>query len=439
MMSRFCDGLDRRGFLRVGSVAGLSLAQFLRLQAAQGADAPRRRDVNCIFIFTIGGMPHHDLWDYKPNAPVEIRGEFSPIRTTVPGISLTDLLPHTARVTDKLAILRSLTHVDSDHGRGYHIMMTGNIPGPGDFNLTKNNNVHPSLGSMVARITNQTGALPPYISVPCFLRSGGPAFLGANCAPFVIEADPAAPEFSVRDVVLPEEVTSARAQGRQSALRALNHFQRSVDNASCDERALDSFYERSYRLMTSAGAREAFDLRRERAPARETYGMTSLGQCCLLARRLVEAGCRFVTIENGHWDTHRENARSLRDLLVPSLDRALSTLVTDLDQRGLLDSTLVVLTTEFGRTPRINNLAGRDHWPQAFSIVMAGGGLRRGIVIGATDRIGAAVTDRPITPPDMAATILHALGIDPATTLHTPLGRPVELASGGRPVLELFA
>jgi hypothetical protein len=395
--------------------------------------------VNCIFIFTLGGMPHHDLWDFKADAPAEIRGEFRPLRTNVPGIGLTDLLPHTARVTDKLAILRSLTHVEPDHGRGYHIMMTGNTSGVGDFNSSRNNNIHPSLGSMVARMTNQSGALPPYISVPCFLRSGGPAFLGASCAPFVIETDPASPEFSVRDVVLPEGITGPRAEQRQAALRALNRLERRVEDLSRDERALDSFYERSYRLMTSPAAREAFDLGRERGPVREGYGMTSLGQCCLLARRLVEAGCRFVTIENGHWDTHRENARSLRDLLVPSLDRALSTLVADLDQRGLLDSTLVVLTTEFGRTPRINNMAGRDHWPQAFSIVMAGAGLRRGIVIGATDRIGATVTDRPITPPDMAATILHALGIDPATTLHTALGRPVELASGGRAVLELFA
>ena len=434
----FCDGLDRRGFLRVGSVGGLSLANILRLQASQPA-APRRRDVNCIFIFVLGGMPHHDMWDFKPDAPAEIRGDFHAIRTNVPGVGLTDLLPHTARVTDKIAILRSLTHGDSDHGRGYHIMMTGNVPGPGDFNSTKNNNVHPSLGSMVARMTSQAETLPPYISVPCFLRSGGPAFLGASCAPFVIEADPASPEFAVRDVVLPEGVTSDRSQRRRDALSELNRFERSVETRSRDERALDSFYERSYRLMTSARAREAFDLRREQSTLRERYGMNSMGQCCLLGRRLVEAGCRFVSIENGHWDTHRENTRSLRDLLVPSLDRALATLVTDLDQRGMLDSTLVVLTTEFGRTPRINSMAGRDHWPQAFSIVMAGGGVRRGVVLGATDRIGASVTDRPITPGDMAATILHALGIDAQATVHTPLGRPVELASGGRAVMELFA
>jgi hypothetical protein len=435
----FCDGVDRRGFLRLGSAAGLSLAQILQLQATHAAEKAKTKDVNCIFIFTLGGMPHHDMWDYKPDAPAEIRGDFKPIKTNVPGIGLTDLLPHTAKVTDQIAILRSLTHGDSDHGRGYHIMMTGNTPGPGDFNSTKNNNVHPSLGSMVARMTNQGGSLPPYISVPCFLRSGGPAFLGPSYAPFVIEADPASPEFVVRDVVLPEGVGTDRATRRQDALREINRLERSVEEMGKDVRALDTFSDKAFRLMTSAKAKEAFDLKREKAAVRERYGTTSFGQCSLLARRLVEAGCRFVSIENGHWDTHRENTKSLRDLLVPSLDRGFSALVADLKERGLLDTTLVVLTTEFGRTPRINTMAGRDHWPQAFSIVMAGGGVKPGIVIGATDKIGGTVTDRPITPPDMAATILHGLGIDPAATLHTPTGRPVELASGGKPVLEVFS
>src|SRR5436190_22516330 len=190
MTSPFCDGLDRRGFLRVGSVAGLSLANVLRLQAAQADPAnARRRDVNCIFIFILGGMPHQDMWDFKPNAPAELRGDFHAINTNVPGIQLTDLLPHTAGVTDKLAILRSLTHGDSDHGRGFHIMMTGNIPGPGDFNATKNNNVHPSLGSMVARISNRAETLPPYISVPCFFQSVIPSFLGPACAPVIFVTD----------------------------------------------------------------------------------------------------------------------------------------------------------------------------------------------------------------------------------------------------------
>jgi Protein of unknown function (DUF1501) len=438
MFPNFCDGISRRGFLRLGSVAGLSLAQFLRLDAAQATRGAKKKDVNCIFIFTLGGMPQHDLWDYKPDAPAEIRGDFKPIKTAVPGLGLTDLLPHTAKVTDKLAVLRSLTHGDSDHGRGYHIMMTGHTPGPGDFNSTKNNNVHPSIGSMVARMGGDRGSLPPYISVPCFLRSGGPGFLGASYAPFVIEADPASPQFAVRDVVLPEGVVHERAQRRQDALREINRFDRKAEDISKDVRSLDTFYERAHRLMTSAKAKEAFDLKREKEATRNRYGATSLGQCCLLARRLVEGGCRFVTIENGHWDTHRENTKSLRDLLVPALDRALSALVADLDERGMLDSTLVVLTTEFGRTPRINTMAGRDHWPNAFSMVMAGGGTRGGVAIGATDKIGAAVKDRPITPPDMAATILHALGIDHETTLRTPLDRPVELVNGGKPITELF-
>ncbi|MSR54888.1 MAG: DUF1501 domain-containing protein [Gemmataceae bacterium] len=437
-MSALCDGVDRRGFLRLGSVGGLALGQMLQLQSAHASTPVQKKDINCIFIFILGGMPHHDMWDYKADAPAEIRGDFKPIQTAVPGIGLTDLLPNTAKVTDQLAILRSLTHGDSDHGRGYHIMMTGNTPGPGDFNSTKNNNVHPSIGSMVARMTDAGAALPPYLSVPCFLRSGGPAFLGPSFAPFVIESDPAAPEFSVRDVVLPEGIGTDRAIRRRDAVREINRLERGLD-AGRDVHALDTFYEKAFRLMTSPAAKEAFDLRREKSTLREGYGMTSIGQCCLLSRRLVEAGCRFVSVENGHWDTHRENTKSLRDLLVPGLDRALSALITDLKERGLLDSTLVVVTSEFGRTPRINTMAGRDHWPQAFSIVMAGGGIKGGTVVGATDKIGGSVTDRPITPPDMTATILHALGIDPATTVHTATGRPVELALGGKPVLELFA
>ncbi len=438
MFPAFCDGIDRRGFLRVGSLAGLSLAQFFRLQHAAGAAPKPKKDVNCIFIFLIGGMPQHDMWDPKPGAPAEIRGDFKPARTSVPGVQFTEVMPGLCKVADKMAVLRSLTHTDSDPGRGYHIMMTGFTPGAGDFNGAKNNNVHPSLGSMVARFARSGAALPPYISVPCFLRSGGPAFLGAGCAPFVIEADPAAPDFSVRDVVLPEKVTEKRNHRRQAALRTLNRYERQVEEVSKDVRALDSFYEKAYNLMTSAKAKEAFAIQREKESVRQEYGMTSLGQCCLLARRLVEAGCRFVSIEHGHWDTHRENTRSLRDLLVPSVDRGVPALLNDLDRRGLLDSTLVVVTSEFGRTPRINVMAGRDHWPNVFSIAMAGGGLKRGVVVGASDKIGASVADRPITPPDMAATILAALGIKPDTLLYTPLGRPVELANGGKAVAEVF-
>jgi hypothetical protein len=446
MWQPYCDGVSRREFVRVGSLAGLSLAEFFRLQRAgaaesQGPAGSRKRDreVNCIFIFILGGMSHHDLWDLKTDAPSEIRGDFKPISTSVPGIQLSEILPEVAGVMDRLAILRGMTHDDSDHGRGFHIMMTGSkATGPGDFNGNKNNNLHPSFGSMVAKMTRTRGPLPPYISVPNFIDSGGPAFLGASYAPFVIESDPASPDFSVRDITLPAEITSDRNARRQSALREINRFERRVEDMSKDVQALDTFYEKAFNLMTSEAAKKAFDIRREDDAVRQQYGMTSLGQCCLLARRLVEAGCRFVTIENGHWDTHRKNTESLRDLLVPSFNGALPALVRDLASRGLLDSTLIVVSTEFGRTPRINQLAGRDHWPAAFSTVIGGGGLKVGQVIGATDKQGGSVRDRPTTPADLAATILTTLGIDPQTTLHTPLGRPVELVSGGKAVSELI-
>jgi Protein of unknown function (DUF1501) len=445
MLPDYCDRVNRREFVRIGSLAGLSLAEFFRLQHAwadetgrTGAALPTKRDVNCIFIFVLGGMSHHDLWDLKPEAPAEIRGDFSPIATAVPGIQVSELLPDVATVMDKLAILRGMTHGDSDHGRGFHIMMTGSkATGPGDFNGNKNSNVHPSFGSMVAKMTKTRGPLPPYISVPNFIDSGGPAFLGASYAPFVIESDPAAPDFAVRDITLPAEITSDRNARRQAALREINRFERGVDEVSKNVQALDTFYEKAYSLMTSEKAKEAFDIRRERESLRQQYGMTSVGQCCLLARRLVEAGCRFVTIENGHWDTHRKNTESLRDLLVPSFNRAIPALLRDLAERGLLDSTLVVISTEFGRTPRINQLAGRDHWPSAFSTLIGGAGLKTGQAIGATDKQGGSVIDRPTTPADLAATILSTLGIDPHTTLQTPLGRPVELVSGGKVIEEL--
>src|SRR5258706_16026189 len=276
MQTSFCDGISRRGFLRLGSVAGLSLAQILRLQQAQAA-AKSQKDVNCIFIFIIGGMAHQDMWDPKPNAPAEIRGDFRPISTAVPGMQITELLPHVAKVTDKLSLIRSMTHNDPDHTAGYHVMMTGQHPGTGPaFNRNvANNNVHPSFGSMVARLGRTAGSLPPYISLPNFLNSGGPAFLGASCAPFVIEADPASPDFSVRDIVLPEGVTSDRSVRRQEALRRLKDFEQQADRASKEAKSLDVFQQKAYSLMTSKEAKQAFDITREDDKTREEYGMTS--------------------------------------------------------------------------------------------------------------------------------------------------------------------
>jgi len=443
-MSSLIQNATRRDFLRAGSlaggaIAGLGLADVLRMQQLCASDqAASRSDVNCIFIFTVGGMPQQDMWDLKPDAPAEIRGDFHNINTNVPGIQISDVLPGCAKVMDKMAILRSMTHGDSDHGRGYHIMMSGKKPGAGDFNGNQNNNHHPSIGSMVSQL-GTPGVLPPYISVPNFLNSGGPAFLGPSHGPFVIDADPAAPDFSVRDIALPTDVVSTRGDLRQRALRQINAMEDRAQQSGKQVQALDKFYEKAFNLMSSPAAKKAFDIHREPAEVREAYGMTSLGQCSLLARRLVEAGCRFVAIENGHWDTHRKNTYSLRELLCPSFDKAIPALLNDLASRGLLDKTLVVISTEFGRTPRINELAGRDHWPNAFSIVMAGAGIRGGQVVGTTDKQAAEVTDRPITPEDMVATVLYSLGIDHTKVFHTPLGRPVPVVDGGNVVRELFS
>ena len=429
---------SRRDFIRMGTVAGLGMADILRMQHSFAKEGNDRSDVNCIFIFIVGGMPQQDMWDLKPDAPAEIRGDFQNISTNVPGIHISDVLPGCSTVADKMAILRSMTHDDSDHGRGFHVMMSGKKAGAGDFNGNQNNNQHPCIGSMVSHL-GKPGVLPPYISVPNFLNSGGPSFLGPAHGPFVIDSEPAAPDFSVRDIALPTGVVSKRGELRQQALREINQFERRAEQVGKQVRSLDTFYEKAFNLMSSPAARRAFDIHKESAKVREAYGMTSIGQCSLLARRMVEAGCRFVAVENGHWDTHRKNTYSLRELLCPAFDQAIPALLNDLHDRGMLEKTMVVVTTEFGRTPRINQLAGRDHWPNAFSIVMAGGGIQGGQVVGATDKQAAEVTDRPITPEDMVATVLHGLGIDHERVMHTPLGRPVHIADGGNIVNELFA
>jgi hypothetical protein len=429
--------LNRRDAIRIGTVAGLGMAEIMRMQHLFAAEKGARSDVNCIFIFIVGGMPQQDMWDLKPNAPSEIRGDFQNISTNVPGIQISDVLPGCSTVVDKMAILRSMTHDDSDHGRGFHVMMTGKKAGAGDFNGNQNNNQHPCLGSMVSHL-GKPGLLPPFISVPNFLNSGGPSFLGPANGPFVIDSDPAAPDFSVRDISIPDKVAADRGQFRRQMLREINEREDRDGRRAGQVDSLDTFYEKAYDLMSSPAARQAFKIQEEPAKVREAYGMSSIGQCSLLARRMVEAGCRFVAVENGHWDTHRKNTYSLRELLCPAFDQAIPALLNDLQDRGMLEKTMVVVTTEFGRTPRINQLAGRDHWPNAFSIVMAGGGIQGGQVIGATDKQAGEVTDRPIKPEDMVATVLYGLGIDHKKVLHTPLGRPIPIADGGNVVRELF-
>ena len=315
-------------------------------------------------------------------------------------------------------------------------MMTGVNPGA-SCHVTQNNNSIPrsarwSLGWDTTTARSRRISRSP----TCSTVAGQPSW--ATISPFVIEADPASPDFSVRDIVSPQNVSLDAVPRRQHALRKINRFEESVEQVSKNVRSLDTFYEKAYNLMTSRQAKEAFDIHRESDALRERHGMTSLGHVACSRDDWSKAVAASSRSKTAHWDTHRKNTMSLRDLLVPSLDQGVAALLADLDDRGLLESTLVVVTTEFGRTPRINTMAGRDHWPAAFSIVMAGGGVKGGRVVGATDKIGGAVTDRPTTPADMAATVLSVLGIDPATILTTPQGRPIQLVSGGRPVHELM-
>ena len=434
----FCDGITRRNFLQVGAVAGLGLglADFLKLRAA-AATASAGDDRSCVFIWLTGGPSHPDLWDLKPDAPSEIRGEFNPIATNVPGVMISELLPRLAGLADKYVILRSMTHPNADHGRGTHVMQTGVLPTTGDFNGPIPNNIHPSFGSIVAREKGTGTSLPPYISMPQLLRSGGPSFLGAAYAPFVIESDPAAPQFRVRDVDLPLNLTGDRLADRRAILSQVDRFDRRVEESNRLVKAMDVFYQKAYSLITSPAAKSAFDVSKETDATRERYTATPLGQCCLITRRLVEAGCRFVSIANSNWDTHAANFRLLRRDLAPGLDAGLSSLLEDLYARGLLDRTLIVVAGDFGRTPKINKDAGRDHWPNAFSVMLAGGGLRTGQVIGQSDPTAAYVKDRPISPQDLAATMYHVLGIDYEKHYLNSFGRPIPIVYGGKPVAEI--
>ena len=425
-----CDGVSRRDFLHLGLLIsfGLSVADLLRLQASAAAPAvPRAK--SCILLWLDGGPSHLDTFDPKPDAPAEVRGPFADIATSVPGIRICEHLPHTAKVMRDVALIRSLTHELGNHDTGTRYLLTGHRPTPAlEF---------PSLGSIVAHEAGFGADLPPYVAIPGdgvggnsnAARSG---YLPGACSAFSVGPDPA----RVRDLDPPESVSFARSEERREMLARLDGFSRAVEEGP-ETRNRDAFYDQAYRLLASAEAKAAFDLSREKPATRERYGQGRLGTGCLLARRLVEAGSRFVTVVDKGWDTHQQIARELPDSRfagsgkLPSLDRAFSGLVTDLRERGLLDSTLVVMMGEFGRTPKLNATAGRDHWPRAGFVCLAGGGVRGGQVIGATDAHGEVPSDRPVSPPDLACTLLTLLGVDPARELITPGGRPIKRLNEG--------
>lgn len=440
---RYCDRIPRRHALRLGAtglLGGLSLPALLQYQAEAAAPRPAGKARSVIFLFLEGGPSTIDMWDLKPEAPAEIRGPYKPIKTSVPGIEIGEHLPRCAAVAHRYAILRSHSHNDNGHSTGYHYVMTGYRADFADGVNSKipANLLYPAFGSVLARELGPRSSVPAYVNVPNPMNSGGPGFYGGEYGPFVIETDPVQPDFEVKDLRPTADVDDRRLERRRRALAAVARPGSTARPATGRAAAMSQYYEKAYELVTAPAARKAFDLGAEPRALREKYGLTSLGQCALLARRLVEAGCRFVGIDHGSWDTHFTCFPSLENDLIPHADMAFSALVSDLHDRGLLDSTLVVMMGEMGRTPRINAQAGRDHWSQAQSVLLAGGGIRPGQVVGATDRTGSFPTTEPVGVEDLLRTLYHLLGVDASKVVYTPLGRPVPIVNGGRVVKELL-
>lgn len=435
---RFCDGVSRRHLLTVGSagmMAGLTLPRLLQ---AEDAVPPSRaaKASSCIFIFLEGGPPQQDMWDPKPDAPAEIRGPFQPIATKTPGVIFTEHCRRCAQINDKFTVVRSHSHADNGHSTGYYYVMTGHKPTfPDGEHPIPTNTMFPSLGAYVGKELGSNGKLPAYINMPHPMSAGGPGFLGAEYAPFIIESDPSQPDFEVKDLGRVDGLTESRADLRQRLLAGLEKERRRIGRAA----AMSTYYTKAYSLINSPEARQAFHIQAEPQAVRDNYGMSQIGQCALLGRRLVESGCRFVGIDAPGWDVHFNCFPSLKNDLIPPADQAFSALVTDLEQRGMLDSTLVVMMGEMGRTPRVNAQAGRDHWSLAQCVLFAGGGIKPGQIIGATDAQAAAPTSDPVSVADLRRTIYTLLGIDSDTEYADPLGRPVPLVNGGKLIPGLMA
>ncbi len=435
-LKRTCDGVTRRDVLRVGSLAalGLSLPRFLELRARASADQADR-EVSCILVWLQGGISHIDSFDPKPEAPEEIRGEFGVIATNVPGIRICEHLPQLARQQDKYSILRSLNPRNGSHGVADAYMLSGH-----PFNQSV---VYPAYGAVVAKEQGDRNAMPPYVQLGANIdqRFGGgvAGFLGDQYNPFVLPGDASRPNFAVRDVVLPGGVDRGRFQRRMKVLHEVDTWQRERedDSGTTPLHAADTFYQKAYNLVTAPRAKKAFDIHSEDPRLRDRYGRNSLGQGCLLARRLIEGGVRFVTVTDGGWDTHQNNFTSMKNRLLPRLDAAISGLIQDLSARGRLDSTLVLVLSDFGRTPKVNPSAGRDHWSTAGIAILAGGGIRPGIAVGRTNALGEQPTEAPYYTEDVAATLYRCLGIPLDTTHQTPDGRPIQINYEGRVIQEL--
>lgn len=439
-----CAGMPRRDFLQlgVGGLFGLGLTDLFRLRAAAsqatGGGAPKK-NVNCILVWLDGGPSHYETFDPKPDAPSEIRGDFKSIATSVPGIRFSEAVPQLAKAADKLTVLRSICHKDPNHGGGNHYMMTGS-PTPVPVACGAFVTFHPSYGSVVSYHRGMSDGMPAYMSMPQVSRSGGPNFLGGQHAPFVINGNPNEKAFQVRDVVLPPDISEGRAASRRDLRVSLDRMKRYADRLAEDPAVtFDQYYRQGVDLVLSPKAQAAFDIHREGEAVREAYGRNDFGQRLLLARRLVEVGVSWVTVYYGGWDHHTKLFDAYKGDHVKRMDLGVAALIQDLDQRGLLENTLVVLLGEFGRTPKVNKDAGRDHWPHAMSVLMAGAGIPRGQVVGATDAKGYYASENVFRPEDFAASLYTKMGIDPTQVLHTTTGRPVTLVNNGRLIPELFS
>jgi hypothetical protein len=442
--------INRRHLLQVGTLAplGLSLPALL---AAEGRGAGGElvaafgKAKRCLLLFMWGGPAHQDLWDLKPQAPDSIRGEFKPIATKVPGIQIGELLPNIAQQMDKLALVRSVTHTDNNHSTGAHWMLTGHKHRLSAENFGASPSDFPHVGSVVSKLRPSGQSLPSFVALPERIgttagaitpgQNGG--ILGNQYDPFSIDDHPDKPDFKIDMLSQRFGLDDGRVASRQQLLKALN-AQRAELETSRRVDAMNGYYQRAADLVTSSAARSAFDLARESDKERDRYGRGTFGQSLLLARRLLDAGVRLVTVYwhrdqpgvDTTWDTHAQNFKQLKDRLVPQVDRPISTLLGDLHARGQLDETLIVWSSEFGRTPKINGNAGRDHWGPCNSIWLAGGGVQGGQVYGSSDKQAAYPADSPVGPADVTATIFHLLGIDPHTLVHDREGRPLAISQG---------
>ncbi len=438
--------ITRRKLLQVGGLGllGLNLPGFLR--AAEGSRR-KARARSVIFLHQYGGPSCHDTFDMKPAAPQAVRGELKPIASRLSGVPVCELLPRTAGVMDKVTLVRSVHHTMKNHNSAGYYSLTGYAPPTDDQRLRDSRDLFPAYGSVVDKFALAKAGVPTFVAYPHVIRDGSitpgqhASFLGKAHDPLFIGQDPNSPDFRLPELSLPANLSPERLGNRREVLRLIDQ-QTELLEFSAKARGIDAHYARALTMLSSPGVRKAFDLSSEPDAVRERYGRTTYGQGCLLARRLVEAGARFINVYfsqsiggcQGGWDTHGFNNKPmypiLRNYLLPITDHTLPTLLEDLDARGLLDTTLVVWVGEFGRSPRINKLAGRDHWPQCYTALLAGGGVKRGHVHGASDKVGAYPSADPVRPEDLSATMFHLLGIDPKSEVRDALNRPLPISTG---------